>query len=227
MIEIPGWVQTFVLVGIVFVIVAIPIKVLYEMTKGARDRSQRLGDLADRLRERFGAVRVEGGFLSPRRIHFTLDGRPASVVRAADDEIAVRLEPKVAPKFHAIVRTRGRLEGSIAVMWESFRILRRVRTFDPLIDESIAIYATPVFGGYFRELAIDGIPAQGKPTGLAESLIVLRRAPGVRRFELRMSPSAGFRVVFKLRTEDLVFRPDELESAIHHSFRLHDLLVMY
>ncbi len=227
MIDIPPWIQTFVLVGIAVVVMAVPIKVLYEMTKGSRDRTRRMQDLADRLRERFGNVAFERGLLGPHRIRFTYEGRPATVVQPDDDEIAIRLEPKVAPKFHAVVRTRGRISWPFTVLWESLRPLRRIRTFDPLIDESIEIFATSVFGGYLRELALDGIPAQGKPTGLAESLIVLRRAPGVRRFELRMSPVAGFRLWFQLRADDLVYRPDEMESAIHHAFRLYDLLVMY
>ncbi len=225
MVEIPSWVQAFVLVGVALVVVLVPIRVLYEMTKGTRDRSRRFEGLADRLRERFGAVRSEGGLLRPRRVHLSYEGRPASVLQPAPDEIVIRLEPKAAPRFHAIVRTRGRLEASFAILWESLRILRRVRTFDPLIDDSIAIYASGVFGSYFRELALDGIPAQGKPTGLAESLIVLRRAPGVRRFELRMSPAGGFRIAFRLHADDLLYRPDELESLIHHAFRLHDLLL--
>ena len=112
------------------------------------------------------------------------------------------------------------------MMWESFRILPRILTHDPLIDDSIALYATPIFGSYIREAALDGIPAEGKPTGLAESLVILRKMPGVRRFELRMSPSAGFRLSFRLRTDDLLYRPEELESAVHHAFQLYDLLVL-
>jgi hypothetical protein len=101
-----------------------------------------------------------------------------------------------------------------------------VRTHDPLIDDTLAIYASEPFGAYLRELALDGIPAQGKPTGLAESLVVLRRLPGVRHFEFRMSPASGFRLTFLLRADDLLYRPDDLEAAVHHAFRLYDLLVL-
>src|SRR5581483_12209856 len=110
-------------------------------------------------------------------------------------------------------------------MWESFRVLSRILTGDPLIEDAIALYATPIFGSYLREAALDGIPAEGKPTGLAESLVILQRMPGIRRFELRMSPSGGFRVSFRLRADDLLHRPEELESAVHHAFQLYDLLV--
>ncbi len=227
MIEIPNWIQAFVLVGIALVVLIVPIKIVWEMTKGSRDRSRKADDLAARLKERFGGVRLEGGILGPQRIHLTSEGRPAVVFQPEPDELVIRLEPKVAPKFHAVARTRGRLSLPFAVMWESLRILPRHRTFDPLIDESIDLYASGPFGAYLRELALDGLPAGGKPTGLAESLIVLRRTPGARMFELRMSPAGGFRLRFLLRADDVLYRPDELEAAVHHAFRLYDLLVLY
>jgi len=226
MIEVPHWVQMFVLVGIALVVIIVPIRILYEMTKDSRERNQRFKDLADRLRERFGGVEAHRTVFGLSRIHFSHDGRPVTIFQPADDEIMIQLEPKVQPKFHVIARTLGPFSGGFAMMWESFRVLPRVMTFDPLIDESIALYASPLFGSYLREAMLDGIPAEGKPTGLAESLVILRKMPGVRRFELRMSPSGGFRLSFKLRSDDLLFRPEELESAVHHAFQLYDLMVM-
>ncbi|MBI3858091.1 MAG: hypothetical protein HY293_20615 [Planctomycetes bacterium] len=227
MIEIPHWVQLFVLVGIALVVIVVPIRILYEMTKDSRDRNRRFKDLSDRLKERFGGVETRRTPFGGSRINFSHEGRPAAVIQPADDEIQIQLEPKVQPKFHLIARTKGALTPAVAMMWESFRLLPRILTFDPLIDESIALYATPLFGGYLREAAQDGIPSEGKPTGLAESLVILRKMPGVRRFELRMSPAGGFRLSFKLRADDLLYRPEELESAVHHAFQLYDLLVMY
>ena len=227
MIDIPHWVQIFVLVGIALVVIVVPIRILYEMTKDSRERSQRFKDLADRLKEKFGGVETHRTVFGLSRINFSHDGRPATIYQPADDEIMVQLEPKIEPKFHVIARTLGPLSPGFAVMWESFRVLPRVMTYDPLIDDSIALYASPIFGSYLREAMIDGIPAEGKPTGIAESLVILRKMPGVRRFELRMSPSGGFRLSFKLRSDDLLYRPEELESAVHHAFQLYDLLVMY
>ena len=223
---IPGWIQTFVLVGIGLVILIVPIKVLFEMTKGARDRMSKLRDFADRLKERFGAVRVERGVLGPSAVRFTHEGRPGIFLRPEEDELILRLEPKVRPGSCLIVETHGRIDWGFAVVWDSFRVLRRVRTHDPLIDESLAIYASGVFGAYLRELALDGIPAQGKPTGLAESLVVLRRLPGVSRLKLVMSPAGGFRIALRLRADDILYRPDELEAVVHHAWQLYDLLVM-
>jgi hypothetical protein len=226
MIEIPHWIQVFVLIGIALVVIVVPIRILYEMTKDTRDRSKRFQELADRLKEKFGAVDAHRTIFGMSRIEFRHDGRPAAVYQPSDDEILIELEPKIEPKFHLIARTRGSVTPPAAMMWESFRLLPRILTHDPLIDNTIALYATPIFGSYIRDAALDGIPAEGKPTGLAESLVILRGMPGVQRFELRMSPSAGFRVSFRLRSDDMLYRPEELESAVHHAFQLYDLLVL-
>ena len=223
---IPTWIQAFVMIGIGLVVVLVPIKVLFEMTKGARNRMSKLRDFADRLKERFGAVRVERAVLGPSLVRFTHEGRPAVFARPEEDEIILRLDPKARPGSCLIVETLGGIDWGFAMLWDSFRVLRRVRTHDPLIDESLAIYATGAFGAYLRELTLDGIPAQGKPTGLAESLVVLRRLPGVSRMKLILSPSGGFRLALRLRADDILYRPDELESVVHHAWHLYDLLVM-
>jgi hypothetical protein len=219
MIEIPTWIQAFVLAGVVLVALVVPFRILYEMTKESRDRTRRLQDLTDRLKERFDAVRLNRSFFGLRSIRFTHEGRPVTLLQPARDEFLIRLESKVEPKFHAIMRTRSPMDPPFTFMRESIRFLRRIRMGDPLIDDLMAIYATPIFGGYLRESMLD------KPTGLAESLVVLRRMVGVRRFELRISPTGGFRV--KFRADDLLNRPDDLESAVHHAFRIYDLLVLY
>lgn len=226
MIEIPHGIQVFVLVGIALVVIVVPIRILYEMTKDTRERGKRFQDLSDRLREKFGGVEANRTIFGLSRIAFKHEGRPAAVYQPADDELLIELEPRIEPKFHLIARTRGALTPPVAMMWESFRLLPRILTHDPLIDDAIAIYATPIFGSYVRDAALDGIPAEGKPTGLAESLVILRQMPGVKRFELRMSPSGGFRVSFRLRSDDLLYRPEELESAVHHAFQLYDQLVL-
>ena len=223
---IPDWIQTFVLVGIGLVILVVPIKVFYEMTKGRRERTRRFQEMADRLKERFGAVQFDRGILGPHRVHFTCDNRPVTMVQPDVDELAVRLEPKVMPRSHVLIRTRGMVAWPFTILWESLRFLPRLRIQDPLIDDSIDLYASSVFGGYLRELALEGASTEGKPSGIAESLVVLNRLPGVKKFECSMSPSGGFRIWFRLRSEDLLFRPDELEAAIHHAFQIYDALVL-
>lgn len=221
---IPGWIQLFVLAGIAFLTIAIPLKVLLEMTKSSRSRTRKAKELTERLKERFGEATFQGGFLAPPRIRVSSDGRKAVVIPEDEDEVRIRLDVPIAPKFPLVARTRGAVSWPFA--FEGWRLLPRLRTFDPLLDDGVAVYADGVFGAYVRELALDGLPAGGKPNGLAESLIILRRLPGVRSFEVRMSPSSGFRLRFELRSGDLLYRPDEMESAIHHAFALYDRLVL-
>ncbi|HVE42598.1 MAG TPA: hypothetical protein VNM14_22150, partial [Planctomycetota bacterium] len=68
MIEIPHWVQVFVLVGIALVVIIVPIRILYEMTKDTRERNRRFKDLADRLGERFGGVEARRSVFGLARI---------------------------------------------------------------------------------------------------------------------------------------------------------------
>src|ERR1041384_2482002 len=100
MIEVPHWVQMFVLVGSALVVIVVPIRILYEMTKDSRERSRRFQDLADRLRERFGEVETNRMVFGFSRIDFKHDGRAATIYQPADDEIMIQLEPKVQPRFH-------------------------------------------------------------------------------------------------------------------------------
>lgn len=222
MIEIPHWAQVAVLVGIGLVILVVPIKVLWEMTRGTRDRTRRGRELADRLKEKFTGVRFERGVLGPHRIELMHGDRPVAVAQPDDDELAIRLEPKTLPSSHVLVRTRRALRLPFTILWESLRPLPRIRAVDPTIDESIEVFASKTFGAYLRDLAHDDT----RESPFAESLVILNRLPGVKRFELRLSPVGGFRLWFKLRTEDLLHRPDDLESAIHHAFVLYDLMVI-
>jgi hypothetical protein len=220
---IPHWIQVFVLAGIAALTVLVPLKVLSEMTRSSRDRTRKAKDLAERLRERVGEAVYEGGFLVPPRIRVKHDGRKAVLIPDDEDELRILVEAPIAPPFPLVVRTKGALVLPFAV--EGWRLLPRLRTFDPTLDDSLAVYADGAFGAYVRDLALDGLPAGGKPNGLAESLIVLRRVPGVWAFELRLSPSGGLRLRFELRSADLLHRPDELEAVLHHAFSIYDRLV--
>ena len=225
--EIPEWLITSVLIAIGVIIIAVPIRVLFEITRGGRDRAKKLQELVDRMKERFTEVHVEKSMLGAPRIAFTHDERPATLIPIDDKTLILQLEPKVPPKSHAVIRTRWTIQWPFSIMWGSFRMLRRIRVNDPAIDESLDLFASASFGGLIRDLAIQGLDAGEKPGGVAESLVVLNRLPGLSTFELRMSPSAGFCLTFRLRSEDLVQRPEELEAAVHHANHLYDQLVLY
>jgi hypothetical protein len=222
--EIPDWIETFVLVGIGLLIVAVPVRVVYEMTRGSRDRTRRLKDLAERLRERFGSVRLESTFLGPPYLRLESEGRPAILSLPAEDAVAVRLDPGPDPVVRALFRTRRPVRSPFAFTTDGWRVLERVPVADPLVDGAADVYADGGIAAAIRELLSDGVPGSPAPSPLAESLIVLARLPGVREFRLKVSPRGDSRALFRLRAEDLLHRPDEMESAVHHAFRIHDLL---
>lgn len=225
MIDVPIWIQIFVITGIVLIVIAVPIRILWELTRGGRERRKKIHDIADRLRERFREVSLTRTPFGADRIRFKLDGRPVTLFFPDEDELLLRLDVKIAPKFPCVIRSKGGMEWPVA--FEGMRFLRRIRTFDPLLDDAVIIYSTSLFGAYVRELARDQIGLEGKPKGIAESLIVLNRTPGLRRFRLLMSELGGFRLHLHLRTEDLRYRPDEMEAVVHHALRLYDALVLY
>lgn len=225
-IGIPVWIQVFVLGGIALLLVGVPARVLWGMTRRSRERARRLRDLADRLRGHLQDVRLEGGFPGARRIRAAHEGRPLALALPSPSELLLRLEPGRAPAARLIVRTRGRWDWPWAVLWDPPGFLRRTRTGDPLVDETLAVYASPALGSWIRELALSGTDPRIQPSPLVESLVLLRRLPGVERMELRISPAGGFLLRLRLRSEDLLYRPEDLESAAHHAFRLFDLLAM-
>jgi hypothetical protein len=225
MLDIPLWIQIFVVAGIVLIIFVVPIRILWEMTRGARDRKRRVQEFADRLREKFAGVEIKKSVLGPDKIAFKHEDRKLTMQFPEDDEVLLSFDVNIAPKFPLVIKTKGGIEWPVA--WEGFRCLGRIRIYDPVLDDYVLIYSTPLFGAYLREAAQAAIPLQGKPKGITESIVILRRVPGVRKFRLTMSESRGFRIWFRLRTQDLVYRPDELEAVIHHAGRLYDALVLY
>lgn len=224
-IDIPLWIQIFVVTGILLVIFVVPLRILWEMTKGGRERRQKVEQFADRLRERFDEVEIKRSLFGTDVLRFKHEGRPVAILLPEPEEILLRLEVKIQPKFPCVIRTKSGIVWPFAC--EGAQLLSRVPIHEPVLDDAVLVYSTSVFGGFLREMAQDSLRATGKPAGLTESIVVLRRSPGVRSFRLMMSESGGFRVRFRLRTEDLLYRPDELEAVIHHTMALYDALVLY
>ena len=75
---IPEWLVVSILVAIGLIIIAVPIRVLTKMTRGSRDRTRKVQELADRMKERFGGVSLERSMLGPPRIGFTI--APAFII---------------------------------------------------------------------------------------------------------------------------------------------------
>jgi hypothetical protein len=184
-----------------------------------------MDQFADRLRERFNEVEVRRGIIGPTCVNFKHDGRKVALAVHGEDDMVVRLDESVSPKFPVVVKTQRRFLFPWALV--GLRILPRVRTYDALVDEAVALYAEPVFGGYMRDVLNNSINLEGKASGLAESLIVLRRLAGVRRFRLWAAPEGAISIRLVLRTQDVFFRPDELESIVHHLGVVYDHFVKY
>lgn len=222
--EIPDWIETFVLVGIGLLIVAVPVRVAYDMTRASRDRARRLRDLADRLRERFGPVRVESAFLGPAFLKLVHEGRTALVSLPGENAVALRLDPGPDPSVRAVFRSRRWVRSPFTFTKDGWRVLERVPAADPLVDGAVDVYADAATAWAIRDLWVGGAPESSSPSPLVESLVILAKLPGVREFQLRISPRGDSRALFRLARQDLVHRPDEMESALHHAFRIHDLL---
>ncbi|MHC4607550.1 MAG: hypothetical protein ACYTAF_11585 [Planctomycetota bacterium] len=227
MIDIPVWIQYFVLIGIGSLLVVIPLRVVWEATRGSRKAGKKAREFAERLRGKFGGVAFRRGVFTSDCIDFTHGEKEFTLCLASPRKLILSLNCEVRPKFRLYMCTRTAFSGGWKIFWESVRILPRVRLSDKLVDDRVAIYAPVPFGAYLRDLALDAIPAQGKPEGVAESLVVLSRIPGVRKFRFTMSPAGGIRLWMKLRTEDMFYRPEELETAAHHMLRLYEAFVTF
>jgi hypothetical protein len=223
--EIPAWIPYFVLGGIAFIIVVVPLKILWEATTSRRERSQKVEKFLDRLRERFNEVSFRRGIIGPSRVTFKHNARKVTLWIADLDELVVQLDENISCKMPMVVKTKGRWTPKWALL--GLRPLPRVLTHDSMIDDAVAIYATAALASYLYEVVQFSVTKEGKPSEVADSLIVLRRAPGVRKFRLTMTPEGPLRIRLRLSTEDMLYRPDQLESVIHHLQRLYDTLVAY
>lgn len=230
--QIPDWLPWFLWGGLALVVVGVPLRVLWTATRRGRDRSERSAKFVDRLRERFGEVALRRGVVGPDRVVFSHDGREGAVWIDGDHGLTIEAGGNVGFPVPFIVKTKGRWTGGTAFL--GLRPLPRIEIHDAMIDDAVAIYTTPTFGGWLRERILEDLDARPEPakgeiarqSTVAESLVVLRRAPGVRSFRLTGRPGGRLRLRLRLHSEDLLYRPDEMESLVHHLVNLYDRLVM-
>lgn len=223
--RIPEWVQLFVLAGIGLVIVAVPLRLIWAATRGARLHGEKMDQFADRLRERFNEVKVHRGIIGPASFSFKHERRKFAVTVHDMRSLVVRLDESPSPKLPCVVTTKGRFTPPWAML--GLRVLPRVEMCDSLVDDAVAFYADAAFGGFVRDMITDAATIEGKPSGIVDSLTVIRRLAGVRKFRLAMVPEGAMSLRLKLRTEDVFYRPDALESACHHMGELYDRFVKY
>ncbi|MBI2930400.1 MAG: hypothetical protein HYY16_02005 [Planctomycetes bacterium] len=221
--RIPEWIQIFVLAGIALVVIVIPLRIIWAATRSIRENGEKLDHFTDRLRARFNDVRLHRGLIGPATIDLTHEGRKATITICGPKSLVVRLHENPSPKFPCVITHRRSFQFPVAMV--GLRVLPRIRTLDPLVDESVVIYTTPVFGDYLREMILDAMSVEGKASGLAENLVVLRRVPGVRRFRIWMAPEGALAMRLTLGTEDVFYRPEDLETVIHHLGAIYDRVV--
>lgn len=221
-VQIPTWIQIFVLAGIGLVILAVPLRVFWGATRKTRERLRRSGDFVERLRERFSDVKSHPGILGPATVSFTHRDRKVVASLPSEKTLVVRLDDPSRASLPIVLCTNSGLRTPWTLA--GLRFLPRIHTADPLIDEGIAVYASPVLGAFLMDLIARPEEAAGGEGSIAESLVVLRKLPGVKSFRLVAGPDHPTTIRLRLRAEDMIHRPDELESLVHHLQALHDRL---
>jgi hypothetical protein len=203
---VPDWIQSFVIGGLVLLAIVVPIRVIWEQTAGSRRRRERMRGLAERLEERFGPVLQELGGLK-----FEHEGRAVRLRSPSDERLEFRLDESIAPRVGVCCR-----RGGWPWSWSGSRLALGDR-----LAEGWRIWSTPGFGAYMEELAHAALPETPEP--FVSSLAALGRLPGLKGAELRLSPRGGVRL--RLDGRDLHYRPDLIESALHHARLIHRRLV--
>jgi len=207
--------------GMLLLFVLLPIRILISAARRARDRAERLEQLARRMREKFSGVSIHRLVLRNPEIRFTVEGRKASL--EPDDFKRLRLRLEEHPPVPLAVMIRSKRWPA----WPAGASLDRVPTGDPLVDPSIEIYANTSLAGFLRDRFLDSVGEGAPSSDLIDSLLVLKSLPGVKRFDFRFIPDRGVSADLKLKTEDMFYRMEDLEALIHHLHQLHDHFAHY
>ena len=211
LIDIPDWIVTFMLGGIALLVIVVPIMVFRRAARGGKDGAKRMKDLATRLRERFPDVR-EGN----TTVKFQYDGRPCTLAVSFPHKVRLDLKDPVAPPFPVVFCRPTALRGKYLFFPEGFRWLKRFPVADPLLEERIRIYSTGSFGHYLSDVLAHVDEETDPEDRLSSHLIILSRLPAVTDFRLTASRRKGLRLHLKLSSEDILYRPDDIEAALFH-----------
>jgi hypothetical protein len=209
------------LVSSLLLLVTIPAGLLYRAIKASRESDDRLSRLAARLREKFSDVTPRRPYFGPPQVSFKAEGRQAHLEIVDKRRLRLRVEESPTVPLPVIIRSRG------WSLWPSGGFLQRIATHDPLVDDSMEILAASTFAGFLGDRFLDGAGGETSRTELSDSLLVLKSLSGVKAFEFRFAPDYGVGADLRLRTEDLFYRVDELDSLIHHLHELHERFAHY
>jgi hypothetical protein len=209
------------LAGMLLVLVVLPIRILWGVARRARDRSEKIQRLAERMRENFSGVSIHRIVLRNPEIRFTAEGRKAALEPGDFRRLRLRMEEHPPVALAVMIRSRRWLA------WPAGASLDPVPTGDPLIDGSVELFANTSLAGFLRDRFLDSAGEGAPSSDLVDSLHVLKGLPGVKRFVFRFIPDRGVSADLKLKTEDLYFRMDDLEALLHHLHQLHDHFANY
>ncbi len=208
-------------ISILVLLVTIPAGLLWRAIRASRESDDRLSRLATRMREKFGEVTPRRPFFGPPQISFKVEGRKACLEITDKRRLRLRVEESPGVPLPVLIRSRG------WSLWPAAGSLQRLRTGDPAVDDTMEIYAGATFAGFLSDRFLDGMDGETSRSELGDSLIVLKGLSGVKGFEYRFAPDAGAAADLRLKTEDLFYRVDELESLLHHLHQLHDRFANY
>ncbi len=216
-----GFLPVLFTISVLMLLVTIPAGILWRAIKASRESDDRLRRLADRMREKFGEVAPKRPFFGAPQISFKVDGRKALLEITDPRRMRIRVEESPGVPLAVLIRSRG------WSLWPVGGSLQRIPTGDALIDEGVEIYAASTFAGFLADRFLDGGEGEASRSDFADSLIVLKSLSGVKGFEFRFAPDEGVGADLKLKTEDLFYRVDELESLLHHLHELHGRFANY
>ncbi len=182
------------------------------------EHRSRADHVAVRLREVFREVSPRRGLGAPA-IDFKDKGRACRLVLHSARKLSVEMEIQPDVPLPVVIRSRKWLK--IWPVLHGLEALERVVLADAVVDDQVELYANGMFAAFIQDRVMEQVPLDGPPTGLGESLLVLSATPGVRSYEVRFEPGGRDRLHLKLRTEDLLYRPEDLESLLHHVANLH------
>jgi hypothetical protein len=216
-----GFLPILFTISVLTLLVTIPAGILWRAIKASRETDDRLRRLADRMREKFGEVAPKRPFFGPPQVSFKVDGRKALLEITDPRRMRIRVEESPGVPLPVLIRSRG------WSLWPVGGTLQRIPTGDALIDEGVEIYAGSTFAGFISDRFLDGGEGEASRSEFADSLIVLKGLSGVKSFEFRFAPDEGVGADLRLKTEDLFYRVDELESLLHHLHELHGRFANY
>ena len=221
MVVVLGFLPIVFTFSILALLITIPASLLWRAIKASQESDDRVSRLATRMREKFGEVTPRRPFFGPPQIAFKVEGRQAHLEIVDKRRIRLRVEESPSVPLPVLIRSKG------WSLWPAGGSLQRLATHDPSVDDSMEVYAATSFAGFLADRFLDGVDGETSRTELGDSLIVLKSISGVKAFEFRFAPDVGVGADLRLKTEDLFYRVDELESLLHHLHQLHERFANY